>query len=452
LKNMDHASSAGPKQTRIYGYLSFDTHVTLGLEDVDRLVRVLTYELDQRGFATPFLFSTLSLEINAHTVQRLPRSFLATCTEYSGAVAEIQWMDKIRLAGFHELATCIRWGVARVIHSVDRRRERGLFSWRHTLIGANARPVRRRLLHPSRNHRAPLHPNSTRPSRLVLRGLHPPVPTAPALHYHQHPRLPCARRRPRTDFRLHAADARTALRPLFFGLGRAGLGFVHTYMHYARATSAMEHLILAYIRWRDSDTARSTVALLTQLARWVRGYPGLPPDHILAPAATESDRAPVPRPGAHKVCATRARRRADEPSPDLVHSGSAWPAALMSRAWQQAVPMAGGGACYADDFLRRMNLPTSFRPAGAPSVVMSDTDTDTDTDTTRFHSVAHRRWLEFEDGGFGARSCFTHELQQGIDEILRQARPCSHARPQLLNTSPTQASACTLDTKRATRA
>ena len=47
-------------RTTDYGYLSYERHVVLGLDEVDRLVRIVTDELGTRGLTTPFLFSSLA--------------------------------------------------------------------------------------------------------------------------------------------------------------------------------------------------------------------------------------------------------------------------------------------------------------------------------------------------------------------------------------------------------
>ena len=49
--------------------------------------------------------------------------------------------------------------------------------------------------------------------------------------------------------------------PLLFGLGPSTLNFHHAYMYYLRATTATEHLILAFIRWQDAKANTANPAL-----------------------------------------------------------------------------------------------------------------------------------------------------------------------------------------------
>jgi len=41
---------------------------------------------------------------------------------------------------------------------------------------------------------------------------------------------------------------------LLFGLGPATLPFHHTYLEYLHATNAMEHVLLAFVRWQDAPS------------------------------------------------------------------------------------------------------------------------------------------------------------------------------------------------------
>lgn len=118
-----------------YGYLSYERHVVLGLEQVARLVEVVSEELGTRGgITTPFIFSTTALDISSSAIKRLIRTFLNTCTINSGhaaAEAEARWREEARFAGPHELGMCLRWGLARVIRSFGGQDVRGLISWEH---------------------------------------------------------------------------------------------------------------------------------------------------------------------------------------------------------------------------------------------------------------------------------------------------------------------------------
>lgn len=114
-----------------YSYLSYERHVVLGLDDVARLVDVVAVELGTRCLTTPFIFSTLALDISSSAIKRLIRAFLETCANPSSREAEHRWREEARFAGPHELGMCFRWGLARVVRVVGGQAVRGLISWEH---------------------------------------------------------------------------------------------------------------------------------------------------------------------------------------------------------------------------------------------------------------------------------------------------------------------------------
>ncbi len=98
-----------------YGYLSYYHHIVLGLEEVDSLVHTVTEELSTRGLTTPFLFSSLALDVNSSGVRRLIQAFLRTCVPFPAPDAERTWHEEARFAAPAELAMCLRWGLARIL-------------------------------------------------------------------------------------------------------------------------------------------------------------------------------------------------------------------------------------------------------------------------------------------------------------------------------------------------
>src|SRR5262245_35970826 len=66
----DETGVEQPKE-QDYGYLSYERHVVLGLEQLQRLVQVVSEELGHRGLTTPFIFSTLALDLSSSAIKRL---------------------------------------------------------------------------------------------------------------------------------------------------------------------------------------------------------------------------------------------------------------------------------------------------------------------------------------------------------------------------------------------
>jgi hypothetical protein len=120
----------GPREReQDYGYLSYHRQVVLGLDEVERLVRTVTEELSSRGLTTPFLFSSLALDVNSSGVRRLIQTFLHTCVSFPTLDAERIWREEARFAAPPELAMFLRWGLARVLRVSGGHAARGLISW-----------------------------------------------------------------------------------------------------------------------------------------------------------------------------------------------------------------------------------------------------------------------------------------------------------------------------------
>ncbi len=118
------------RQLHDYGYLSYQRHVVLGPEEVARLVDVVGNELGTRGLTTPFIFSSLALDVSANAVKRLINVFLNTCRSGRPTEAvERQWRDEVRFAGPQELGMFLRWGLGRVVRIVGGQEVRGLLSY-----------------------------------------------------------------------------------------------------------------------------------------------------------------------------------------------------------------------------------------------------------------------------------------------------------------------------------
>lgn len=117
------------RQQLDYGYLSYRRNVVLGLDEVARLVDVVGNELGTRGLTTPFIFSSLALDVSSTAVKKLINAFLSTCRGMRQEAAEREWREEVKFAGPHELGMCLRWGLARVVRIVGGQEVRGLLSY-----------------------------------------------------------------------------------------------------------------------------------------------------------------------------------------------------------------------------------------------------------------------------------------------------------------------------------
>lgn len=114
---------------RSYGYISYKSEVVLGIEDVSRLILVISHELNERGLTTPLLFSNAALDISRTRIHRLIDTFLDTCPHPPNSQADLQWRDEARFAGPHELGMTLRWGLARLVRVHHGQETRGFVAW-----------------------------------------------------------------------------------------------------------------------------------------------------------------------------------------------------------------------------------------------------------------------------------------------------------------------------------
>ncbi|KAH9911357.1 uncharacterized protein BXZ73DRAFT_82833 [Epithele typhae] len=425
----DDSPFAAP--THDYGYLSFERHVVLGLEEIARLVDVVGEELGTRGLTVPFIFSSLALDVSATSVKRLVQVFLKTCSKPSGE-AERQWREEARLAGPPELGMTLRWGLARVVRWTNGQEVRGLVSydmylqWRDSEAAMN---------YPGMHFSAFL--DRLEPQlQFLLVGLFTLL----------------------SRFIAHSASSGhtpPTLSPLFgpllFGLGPSTLNFHHAYLHYLRAAIATEHLILAFIRWQDAKASSSSPGSVpTRLKAWIQGYPSM------LPLIGKNER-PEPRRGARTVRVMSVRRNVRMYSPDLVKTTASW-AYRPKNATSSAGEMAFAGSRewdrispptlklpprYSDSYKKRMVLGSNFHPdTGAaassgslpPSLSSSVSSASSVTSTLfddkegeeRFRSLTDLKWGEFEAMGFGTQTD-EKKLQFDLTEGARAARAAKRA-------------------------
>jgi hypothetical protein len=124
----DESGDERPKE-HDYGHLSHQRHVVLGLEQAERLVEVVAEELNTRGLTTPFIFSSLALNISTSAIKRLIQTFLHTCENPGSRDAERSWLEEARFANPPELGMFLRWGLARLVRYSGGEDVRGLLLW-----------------------------------------------------------------------------------------------------------------------------------------------------------------------------------------------------------------------------------------------------------------------------------------------------------------------------------
>ncbi|KAJ4470941.1 hypothetical protein J3R30DRAFT_3686098 [Lentinula aciculospora] len=459
-----------------YGYLSYEKHVVLGLEQVNRLVDIVCEELCSRGgLDTPFIFSTLALDINAGAVKRLVKAFLGTCVVLVGRekdTAEQKWREEAKFANMHELGMCLRWGLARITRIIDGVEVRGLLSWEHYIQWAEQEQA---LRYPPEHFRAFL-PTLQTPLRLILLtilSLLARLTAHSATSGHTPPTLS------------------PLFGPLIFGLGPFGLPFNHTYTFYLRSVNAMEHILLAFIRWQNTpDATGSYLNMLTggtasalgvppRLKEWIKGYPAMLDisSNYRPSSVSSSEQRHLPRKGARTTRVTSVRKNVKAYEKDLVKTVTSWGDQHTSGTTTPSSSPNGGFASsyewlrisppnygydtsrlpprYSDAYRKRLNLPNSSPEMGykhslttpldsnspPPSALTSRTafsfssDSQGDlfssngnfsgrigTGERDYKSLTDEKWGNFEHAGFGGDETTVKKLQFDLTESARATR------------------------------
>ncbi|KIJ44471.1 hypothetical protein M422DRAFT_252076 [Sphaerobolus stellatus SS14] len=387
-----------PVKLKSYGYLSYQCDVTLGIEEVSRLVDVIAKELSERGLTTPLLFSNQALDISRTRIHRLIDTFLATCPSYlhqTNSSADMKWREEARFAGPHELSMTLRWGLARIVRIYSGQETRGILAWEHYL---RWRESEQAASYPQAFFHTflPFLPAQIQPLLMSILSLLSRLTTHA------------------TSSGLTPATLAALFGPLLFGLGSSALPFHHTYGAYLRCSHATEHLLLSYVRAQPGP-------LPSRLADWIRGYPSM------LPAANRLDKA---RPGARIMRLNTVKRNIRLYSTDLVRTAASWDLGS-SKEWMRVVgpPHMKLVPRYSDEYRKRMDLPPSFGPeTGLESVRISVTGKDQDDsrgkeEESRFRSLTDLKWGEFENLGFGGGGGSTEKrLQFDLNEGARNTR------------------------------
>ncbi|KZO90133.1 hypothetical protein CALVIDRAFT_523163 [Calocera viscosa TUFC12733] len=395
------------------GYLAEGRQVTLGLATVTSLLQLVGKELEAKGLTTPLLFSTRALDLNAHRVRSLVRTFLRTVgNQTPDAEADRRWRDEVRFSGPHELAAMLRWALARVVRLQSSVHLRGLIDisvydqWRQVELEGRYAPNAFLAFPPSL-------PQQVQP---LLATLFPLLSRFAANA---------------TYSGLTPVALANIFGPLIFGLGLPSQPFTATYNAYLVASRATEHLILAFIRLQDHELQqKSSASLPTRLKDWVRGYPSM-----LPPPGTPLDQ---PRPGAKTVRVISVRRNVRLYSPNLIQTASTWPAETAPdqpiREWTRiAGPGKTAQPMYSEDYRKKLDLPMTAMPT-SPYLRVPPTPPPKDRvdghtmlgtivipEADKFKSLTDFRWGMFESSGFDVGD--PKKLEFDLTESARKRQP-----------------------------
>jgi Domain of unknown function (DUF1708) len=253
---------------------------------------------------------------------------------------------------------CLRWGLARVLRVCTGNAVRGLISWDTYVEWCEAEVGKRFPLRCLGLLSIFISPYSDYPAthfEALIAPLQQPLPSIIINVLSLLARL--------TAHSSSSGHTPPTLSPLFgpliFGLGPAALPFHHTYLQYLRVANAMEHTLLAFVRWQHAPSNESSgsfgggpgsaasLGVPIRLKDWIRGYPAMLPDP--ATRFRRQDRL-QPRRGARTVRVVSVRRNVRMYSPDLIKSAASWAtrppngtahtpnAFVQSRDWERVAP------------------------------------------------------------------------------------------------------------------
>lgn len=404
---------------RKYGLLgAVGSSVVLSLEDVGALLRDVGKHLENRGLATPLLFSNQALDMNPTRTKMLVESYIATKSHLSrGSQARgSDFLQDIEFAKEHELAWLLRWALSRITKQREGTGElyHGIMEWetyeewrgreRSSGYPADAFPLLSSLV-PDTCYTAVLFPLF----RLLTRF---------ASHSHLSGLTP------------HALSSLFA--PLIFDVPSSAPA-MSAHSTFVRAAAATEHLILAFIRSSGGATTKGGLGvadLPARLKEWVRGYPAM--------VASDNDLARAgPRRGARVIRCERASRQVRAYSRDLVCQAELWAEDLPVKweAWERVILKSRQGSAarpkFSSDYRRKIGvkemlpLPasvnelgrhTSYGRASRPGTVKGKLDRKSlndEGDEARWGSLAGKEWSLFEESGFDAPLLATQGLRDG---------------------------------------
>ncbi|WWD20031.1 hypothetical protein CI109_104504 [Kwoniella shandongensis] len=393
---------------RQYGFLGgVGSKITLGVEDVGRIIKDVGEELIRRGLTTPMLFSNQALELNQTRTKMLIQAYLDTLSGRTATGRREAFLRDIQFAKEYELAWFLRWAISRIKRVKEGTRDlyHGVLEWE---VYEEWRG----------RERAAGYPTDAFPFlAVILSGSVYGQVIVPIFHllsrFAAHSHL--------SGLTPHALSSLFA--PLLFDIPTT-VSALTAHAAFVRAAAATEHLLLAYIRSTSSKGSLGLSDLPSRLKEWVSGYPSM--------VISDADLARgAPRRGARVIRCEPASRTVRAYSRDLVVQAELWahdlPPGTKWDAWERVTWKARRGDVSRPKFSaawrRRMmvkeNLPLPSSSVGASEMgtmaygqarlsspskrgANRKSHSQEEGEEARWGSLAGKEWSMFEEGGFDA--------------------------------------------------
>ncbi|GAA5852943.1 hypothetical protein JCM9279_000087 [Rhodotorula babjevae] len=386
----DDLEPAQPAEMQLlYGYTPIATTLELSIVKVDKIVATCADEIRRRGLDTPLIMSSMALDISLDGVCSLIRSYLDDPAD---------WAQDLTLAHPLSVGAFMKWGLARL---VNERGRRGFLSaaayeaFRSAERASNFAPTA------CAQHLISSLPPSNARLLINLLSLFSSIAAHSAANG-----MP-----PRKLASLFS--------PYVFGLAD-DRSFDETYREWQRASDALEHIVLAFIRDQQAHGQ-----LPTFLERYVAGYP----DMLNVSYSGAPPKVPA---GARVEEVTRVKRVTRFHARNLIKQGASWDVPH-SQDWQ--LFMAPGASLSASTSSTASTSASSpDRPVYTPSYrhllnIRSSAshglvDDDDEGELQRYKTAVEKEWAKFGEIGFSDVDAkkLEFDLTEGEREAFKRKR------------------------------
>ncbi|KAM0793218.1 hypothetical protein ACM66B_000685 [Microbotryomycetes sp. NB124-2] len=341
----------------IFGYMPLEATVELSIDRVADLIQLAGDEIRRRGLQTPLVLSSMALDISAEGTNSLVRSFL---TDREQCAKDLGLAEPLAVGSF------LKWSLARLIN------DRGGRGFVEYAVYEDFKMSERTLSFPPKHLSATLLARLPPANARLLRSLLALFSSI------------CAHSKANG---MPPRKLASLFSPFLFALSDDAT-FDATYAEWQRATSATEHIILAFIRDQEADGP-----LPTHLTRYLVGYPQSL-NLVYEPFAV-----PKPPSTARMVKVTRFRRITRFHSRNLIASAGTWdvPGSTLwplffpeGEARKPIQPGEPPQTVYTPYYRHLLNIRSSS---------MVDDDDD-DGELGRYRTRAEQEWSKFGELGF----------------------------------------------------
>ncbi|GAA5916942.1 hypothetical protein JCM8208_001652 [Rhodotorula glutinis] len=386
----DDLEPAQPAEMQLlYGYTPIATTLELSIVKVDKVVAACADEIRRRGLDTPLIMSSMALDISLDGVCSLIRSYLDDPAD---------WAQDLSLAQPLSVGAFMKWALARLVN------ERG----RRGFLSATAYEAFR---------------SAERASNYT--------PTSCSLYLMSS--LPPSNARLLTDLlslfssiAAHSAangmpprKLASLFSPYVFGLAD-DRSFDETYREWQRATDALEHILLAFIRDQQAQGQ-----LPTFLERYVTGYP----DMLNVSYSGAPPKVPA---GARVEEVTRVKRTTRFHSRNLIKQAFSWdvphsndwklftaPGASLSASTSSTASTSTSSPdrpVYTPSYRHLLNI----RSSASHGLV----DDDDEGELQRYKTAVEKEWAKFGEIGFSDvdEKKLEFDLTEGEREAFKRKR------------------------------